>query len=98
MFYHRKNMGVYKPHAWAKFDHMGLIVPHNIAAYLISLLWILWFQRRRLFSCFSYYKPIEDPRGMVGRINKGNYHPLLYTKYSIDLVVSERKIFMAFLL
>ena len=30
---------------------------------------------------FSYYKPIADPRSMVGRIYKGNYYPLLYTKY-----------------
>ena len=49
------------------------------AAYLISLLWVLWFQRRRFF--FSVFKPIADPKGMVGRIYKGNYYPLLYTKY-----------------
>ena len=53
------------------------------AAYLISLLWVLLFQRRRFFYVFfsSYYKPSADPRGMVGRIYIGNYYPLLYTKY-----------------
>ena len=34
-----------------------------------------------VFFFYYYYKPIADPRGMVGKIYKGNYYPLLYTKY-----------------
>ena len=59
----------------------------------------LWFQRRFLICFFSYYKRIADPRGMIGRIYKGNYYPLLYTKYkSPGLCDFREEDFMAFLL
>ena len=49
----------------------------------ISALGIVVSGNKFFFSCFffPYYKPIADPRGMVGRIYKGNSYPLLYTKY-----------------
>ena len=61
---------------------MGLIVPHFCCILDIPALGIVVSEKKIFFSCFfSYYKPIADPRGMVGRIYKGNYYPLLYTKY-----------------
>ena len=80
---------------------MGLIVSHFCCILDIPALGIV-VSEKKIFSCFffNYYKPIADPRGMVSRIYKGNYYPLLYTKYikALDFVISERKIFMAFLL
>ena len=55
----------------------------NIDTHKIFKLWASWFQRRRFFYIFSYYKSMEandprgvanlDPRGMIGRIYEG-YH------------------------
>ena len=47
----------------------------------IPALGIVVSEKKIFFSCFFFLKPIADPRGMVGRIYKGNYYPLLYTKY-----------------
>ena len=66
----------------------------SIASHLIyehTLLHInLVVSERKILSCFSYLKPMADihprgvanldPRDMVGRICKGNYQTLLYTK------------------
>ena len=60
---------------------MGLIVSHFCCIVDIPALGIVVSEKIFLCFFFSYYKPIADPRGMVGRIYKGNYYPLLYTKY-----------------
>ena len=61
---------------------MGLIVSHFCRILDIPALGIVVSKKKIFFMLFfSYYKPIADPRGMVGRIYKGNYFPLLYTKY-----------------
>ena len=76
---------------------MGLIVSHFCCILDIPALGIVVSEKKILFMFFfSYYKPITDPRGMVGRIYKGNY----YTQNikALDFVISERKIFMTFLL
>ena len=67
--------------AWAKFDPMGLIVSQFCCILDIPALGIVVSEKKKCSSFFSYYKPIADPRSMVGRIYKGNYYPLLYTKY-----------------
>ena len=58
---------------------MGLIAQHNCILAIPALSIVV--SEKNIFSCFSYYKPIPDPRGMIGRIYKGYYYPLLYTKY-----------------
>ena len=75
---------------------MGLIVSHFCCIVDIPALGIVVSEKIFYGFFFSYYKPIADPRGMVGRIYKGNY----YTQNikALDFVISERKIFMAFLL
>ena len=61
---------------------MGLIVSHFCGIFDIPALGIVVSEKKICFHVFfSYYKPIEDPRGTVGRIYKRNYYPLLYTKY-----------------
>ena len=60
---------------------MGLIVSHFCCILDIPALGIIMVSEKIFFSCFFLFKPITDPRGMVGRIYKGNYYPLLYTKY-----------------
>ena len=57
---------------------MGLNVSHFCCILDIPALGIVVSEKKILFSVF---KPIADARGMVGRIYKGNYYPLLYTKY-----------------
>ena len=65
---------------------MGLIVSHFCGILDIPALGIVVSDNSFFFHVFFsyYYKPIADPRGMVGRIYKGNYYPLLYTKYKSD--------------
>ena len=61
---------------------MGLIVSRFCCILDIPALGIVVLEKKIFFMFFfPYYKPIADPRGMVGRIYKGNYYPLLYTKY-----------------
>ena len=61
---------------------MGLIVSHFCCILDIPAFGIVTSEKICFHVVFfSYYKPITDPRGMVGRIYKGNYYPLLYTKY-----------------
>ena len=61
---------------------MGLIVSYFCCILDIPALGIVVSEKKIfLMFFFSYYKPITDPRGMVGRIYIGNYYPLLYTKY-----------------
>ena len=53
--------------------------------------WPVWTPEARLAGCFSHCKSmgandprsgaIFDPRGMVGRIYKGEHYTLLHTKY-----------------
>ena len=70
--------GQFEPqgHSWQDLWR-GLL---NIDTHKIFKLWVLWFQRRRFFYIFSYYKSMEanDPRGVAnldprGRIYEG-YH------------------------
>ena len=78
---------------------MGLIVSHFCCIVDITALGIVVSEKIFFMFFFSYYKPIADPRGMVGRIYKWNYYPLLYTKYkSPGLCDFREEIFMAFLL
>ena len=60
---------------------MGWIVSHFCCILDIPALGIVVSEKKIFFHVFSYHKPIADQRGMVGRIYKGNYYPLLYTKY-----------------
>ena len=57
---------------------MGLTVSHFCCILDISALGIVVSEKKIFFSVF---KPIADPKGMLGKIYKGNYYPLLYTKY-----------------
>ena len=62
----------------------NLTLSHFCCILDIPALGIVVSEKKIFFMFFfSYYKPIADPRGMVGRIYKGNYYPLLYTKYKI---------------
>ena len=73
---------------------MGLIVTHFCCILDIPTSGIVVSER-----IFSYYKAIADPRGMVGRIYKGNtIHCYTQNIKVLDFVILERKIFMAFLL
>ena len=59
---------------------MGLIVSRFCCILDIPAFGIVVLEKKKIcFMFFSYYKPIADPR-IVGRIYKGNYYPLLYTK------------------
>ena len=52
---------------------LGIVVSEKNIFYVFTLFFF--------FCCCCFFKPIADPGGMVGRIYKGNYYPLLYTKY-----------------
>ena len=66
------------PQDGAKFDPMGLIVSHFCCILDIPALGIVVSEK--IFFMF-FFLIIADPKGMAGRIYKGNYYPLLYTKY-----------------
>ena len=77
---------------------MGLIVSHFDCILDIPALGIV-ISEKIVFMFFSYYKPIADPRGVVCSIYKGNYYPLLYTKYKSPGLCDfrEEDFFMVFL-
>ena len=85
--------------------------PHNNAAYQIQKLWLLWFERKRVFHVFPIIKPMPDNDApgarsiwsiwtpgaqLPGSIKRTTIHCYAQDMKALGLVVSEKKIFFMF--